>query len=335
METNSQRAWKSLSRLPDVVTDELILSYRQALEDIRATIARLYSTYMAEGELTKAQLTQFMRVSNIEREIVDIMRPYVAQSTQTIQRASQAGIEGSFFKHAWAVEQAAGVRLGWGQLSDTAVRAAAGIGGDLAELEGILSKSEIEQHRRILADAFDKTYPKDTQRWISRAVRDGVIQGDSVQKLAKRIEKDGLAKSFSSAERIARTETLRALGIGNQVAFEQAADEGVQVTQVWDATLDAATRPAHAALDGVEADGDGLWYPASISGGVPGPRRSGVASFDINCRCRTTGNVAGYSPSVRRIRNEGLQPYTTFKDWATERGFSVNQYGQEYSFLME
>ena len=326
--TNSRRISKQLNFLPEFATNELLKSYASALNDIRATLLKLYDQYSVDGSLTRAQRTQFLRLSNIEAEIINVMKPYLVESEDFIKQVSQVAVDQSYLRHGWAIDQAAGVKLGWGGLSDVAVRAASGIGGDLAELEGILSEKEIVQHAKVLDDAF-KTWPKDSTKWLSGAIKDGVIKGDSIPVISRKI-KDALDKSYSQAERIARTEILRSLGIGEQVAYDKAADLGVQVKQVWDATLDSRTRPEHASLDG-QAMINGV-FTTSV-GNIPGPRRSGVASFDIRCRCSVNGEVEGFSPSVRRIRGEGLVPYQTFKTWAERTGVTVNKYGQKYDFL--
>jgi hypothetical protein len=50
-----------------------------------------------------------------------------------------------------------------------------------------------------------------------------------------------------------------------------------------------------------------------------GPLRSGVAAEDINCRCRVRGQIEGYEPKVRRIRDEGVVPYETYQSWNKRR----------------
>ena len=48
---------------------------------------------------------------------------------------------------------------------------------------------------------------------------------------------------------------------------------------------------------------------------TPGPLQSGIASFDINCRCTTEMVVEGLEPELRRVRDEGAQPYLTYEEW--------------------
>jgi len=329
LRTNSRKAYRRADEIFGKVTKELGSSYRRALDEVRATLTRLYEQYGVTGEFTKAQATQFLRNSQIEQQIVGILDRTVGESQELITDAMKVSFDEGFFRTAWSVDQAAGVSLGWGTFSDAAVRAAVGIGGDTAELEGLLSEREITRHKRIMDDAF-VNYRKDTRKWISREVRDGVIRGESVQKISKRLNDSALMHSKNSAQTIARTETLRATGIGNQIGYDQARDRGVNIREVWDATLDSRTRPDHAAADGAVKDNESGLF--SVPWGTsPGPRRNGIAAQDINCRCEAVSEVEGYAPDVRRQREAGIEPYQTFGTWATNNGLTVNRYGQRYN----
>ena len=92
-------------------------------------------------------------------------------------------------------------------------------------------------------------------------------------------------------ERIARTETHRALHEAQDEALRQMVDRGVlattQIKRRWDAAEDMATRPTHAALDDTVQNINGVFrttaghllkYPGDTSLGAP-------AEEVINCRC--------------------------------------------------
>lgn len=330
--TNSRRISERLRRLESFADRELARQYASALEDIQSQLVSIFNQYNIEGELTRAEASRFLRLSGLQDRLFDTVQPRLLENERLLKEVAQVSFERSFYEHAWAVDQSIGVSLGWDSLDPNATRAAVGLIDDGAALAGIMPQREVENHAKLLSDAFERL-GKDTRRWIGEAVTQSVIKGDSVQKTARRIEKEGLAKSRHSAERIARTETLRARGVGAQVSYEEAQDKGANIRQVWDATLDMRTRPEHAALDGVaiEPGADG-WDVPGI-GIVKGPRRSGVASFDINCRCRANAEMVGVAPRVRRIRDEGIQPYQTFQEWAERNGIQANRFGQQYNFL--
>lgn len=331
LDENRKRIEKKISRLDDWANRELIKSYDSALNDIRAKLSELFERYQIEGELTRAQAAQFLRLSNLEEELTTVVRPYLLKNEELLKELSQVSFDRTFYETAWAIDQAAGVNLGWGQMNPNAVRAAVGLVDDTSALGEVMGEREVNRHKKVLDDAFHN-YETDTRRWIGRQVTDGVIKGESVQKLAKRLNENALVHSRNSAMTIARTETLRASGLGNQVAYDQAAEKGVRIRQVWDATLDSRTRPEHARMDGrVRNEETGMFD--TPWGSAPGPRRSGIAGQDINCRCAVRPEIEGYTPEVRRIRGEGLQPYQTFEQWARRNGITANRFGQRYDFL--
>ena len=319
-----------MEKITDVTQRELLRIYAESLNEVRATLSRLYETYSVSGEFTRSQLTQFVRLSGVESEILRIMDPYLARSITEIQTAAQVAVDQGFYRTAWAIDQAAGVQLNWGLLDDRQVRAAAGIIDDAQALSGFMSASEVKRHKGILDTAL-RNYQGDTRKWLGQQVTKGIIEGKSVSQVARELKDISYGKSIRSAMTIARTETLRAMGIGTRLAYEESADHGVPIRQVWDATLDDRTRPDHIEMDGQVKDGDAFVLPGGKR--VPGPHETGEARHDINCRCRVTGEIEGFAPSVRRIRNEGIVPYKTASEWLQEKGATANRYGQKYRNL--
>ena len=266
---NSKKAFKDADKIISFTSSELIKSYDRALKDIRSELVRLYEAYLPTGELSKAQLTQFVRLSGVQESIVNIMKPYLDSNKELLRDMASMSLDTGYFDSGWAIDQASGVSLTWGLVDDTAVRAAVGIGGNGNELIGVMSAKEIDEHIKILTKAF-KNYDADSQKWISEEIRQGIIKGDSIPVITKRLDTDTMIKIKGSAERIARTEILRATGIGQQIGYNEAIDQGVQLTQVWDASLDGSTRPSHAAADGEKMDNTTGMFSVSW-GDIPGP----------------------------------------------------------------
>jgi len=92
------------------------------------------------------------------------------------------------------------------------------------------------------------------------------------------------------ARTIARTETTRAFGEGQQELWRQAEMEGLidrtKTRRIWLVTPDERLRPDHAAVPGMNLKGVGLDEPFDTPiGPVMGPRQSGNPAFDVACRC--------------------------------------------------
>ena len=130
-------------------------------------------------------------------------------------------------------------------------------------------------------------------RWntqkVNSEIMQGIIQGESIPKMAKRL-RNVTEMNRTSAIRNARTTVTSAENKGRMDMLNEARDKGVEMQKVWRATSDSRTRDSHAALDGAIADIDdefdnGLMYP-----GDP----DGEPSEVYNCRCTLTYKVIGF-----------------------------------------
>jgi SPP1 gp7 family putative phage head morphogenesis protein len=125
----------------------------------------------------------------------------------------------------------------------------------------------------------------DIERELTRSLLTGIMQGESIPNLAKRM-KDITNKTLSESIRIARTETTRVENSAKQDVGEHGKKLGFKMKKQWIATSDGRTRPEHATADGQIVDidkpfivgGEELMYPGD---------ESGSAWNTINCRCTT------------------------------------------------
>ena len=127
---NSMEQLNNADAIMTFTSDELIKSYKIALADIRKELVKLHNKFLTLEEPTKAELTQFMRKANIEKNIVRIMQPHLDANEAFIKDMTALGVDNGYFTTAWAIDQASGVSLGWGMIDDIAVRAVAGSGRD-------------------------------------------------------------------------------------------------------------------------------------------------------------------------------------------------------------
>lgn len=90
-------------------------------------------------------------------------------------------------------------------------------------------------------------------RWntqkVNSAVLQGVLQGESVSDIGKRLQ-SVTEMNRTSAIRNARTTVTSAECKGRQDSYEQAAKDGIEIEREWIATNDYRTRHSHVMLDG-------------------------------------------------------------------------------------
>ena len=113
------------------------------------------------------------------------------------------------------------------------------------------------------------------------AITQGIIQGESVPDITKRLAEQLCSDANSRMEMFARTAVTGAENAGRMEMLHDAKEMGIKVHKVWQATYDDRTRDSHMELDGEEVEVDeefsnGLMYP-----GDP----SGDPSEVYNCRC--------------------------------------------------
>lgn len=130
------------------------------------------------------------------------------------------------------------------------------------------------------------------RKHIASAVTQGVLQGESMDKVARRI-RSVADMDFRASMRTARTAMTSAQNAGRTDAYRRAQGMGIQVRKQWLATLDRRTRHSHRRLDGEvvgldEQFSNGLEYP-----GDP----SGAGSEVYNCRCTLVPDLPGVDAS--------------------------------------
>ncbi|KKL78610.1 hypothetical protein LCGC14_2023150, partial [marine sediment metagenome] len=153
---------------------------------------------------------------------------------------------------------------------------------------------------------------------IRSEITSGLIQGNGYKETSKNISRTMGRHFDNDVTRIVRTETQRARSWGDLTGHEQAKEftgrAGVDLHRIWLATLDARTRNTHIGLDGEPENKDGNWVIGSVT--TAAPLMSGVASFDINCRCTTIDVIDNETPKMRRDNEtKQLVPYKKYSEY--------------------
>lgn len=153
-------------------------------------------------------------------------------------------------------------------------------------------------------------------RKIRSAIMLGMIQGESVPKIAKRL-KTVTRMNYSASVRLARTYVTAAENSARQFSMEYSESVGVKMKKAWLATLDDRTRDSHALLDGETVDIDepfsnGLMFPGDVGSGDP--------SEVFNCRCTMVSVVDGIDLSFNpdEVTRANKLVDMSYDDWKAE-----------------
>lgn len=191
----------------------------------------------------------------------------------------------------------------------------------------------IKEDRKLLPE-WKINKPKDyawNNKKVNRQITQGIIQGESLDKIAKRLSSNLSSQNFSHMRTFARTAMTGAQNAGREESLRNANALGINVMKMWMATLDGRTRDSHRHLDGEKIPvGDGI-TETKFSNGLRYPADpEGPAHEVYNCRCTLVGDIEGLNDVFSRRDNitgevvNKLGPDTvenlTYDDWKMTRG---------------
>lgn len=296
---------------------EIIKVYKEAQRDLEAKMNDFNDRYLAkyrihkkeldDGKITQEQFDAWVRGQVFQGKQWEAKRNQVIN---TIENANQIanrmvngqttnifGFNANFMSY--SLEKKAGVDLGFGIYDNATV----------ARL--------IKDHPQILPE-WKIDEPKDyiwNYRKVNNAITQGIIQGESLDKITNRLVDQLCAQNRNLMLTHARTSMTGAQNAGRNESLNQAQNKGIKVVKQWMTTLDGRTRDSHAAIDGETRDAgetrfsNGCRYP-----GDP----TGPAHEVYNCRCTLVGDVKGYESSNYKRRDNttgGTIQNMSYKEW--------------------
>lgn len=163
----------------------------------------------------------------------------------------------------------------------------------------------------------EKDY-KWNEKKVNNIIQQGIIQGESVDQIGKRLCEDLSSQNESKMTMFARTAITGAQNAGRQVQMEQSAAAGIKVNKRWIATLDNRTRDLHRARDGEEVP-----YDEEFSGGIEYPGDPTAPPEEVyNCRCTMETVYPEYADRSKEWREDETidgVPYEEWKEAAKQR----------------
>ena len=180
------------------------------------------------------------------------------------------------------------------------------------------------------------------QQKITSAITQGILQGESIPKIAKRMRDAGYME-YKASIRDARTSITSAQNAGRIEAMHRAEDLGIKMMKQWLATIDDRTRHEHRELDGqrvpidepFEVEGYEIMYPADPSGDP---------EMVYNCRCTMIQVFDGYDKKITDFDIDDRLGGMSYEDWKESRDINSdpidkqeriaeaerNRYNEEY-----
>lgn len=152
--------------------------------------------------------------------------------------------------------------------------------------------------KRAVKRGIDLVWGK---RQITAQVTSGILQGESINHLADRLQTNIPNMNRDSAIRTARTAVTGAQNAGRQDSYDAAVKMGIEMEKQWLATLDGRTRHDHAAADGQTVAEDKPFRVGGYELMYPGdPRGPGHEIY--NCRCTVIAKVKSVDISDAKRR---------------------------------
>lgn len=282
---------------------QVIKTLTNTLYTINGYMADIYDKYAVNGKLSNAEMTKYNRYASMEKEIFAQIDEATKENLKTIDRMIPDQYNESFFNYAWAMDNANGVRINYGLIN-----------------KDIL----IELNTNPFLVSAKQRYALAGKTQLRNALNTGLPLGKSYTQMTNDMRAAVNRLKFEIT-RMLRTEGQAVVNAGQSDLYTRAQEKGIKGKQVWDATLDGRTRQTHQQMDGVAKSTDGFYhgalkakYPAWY--GLPAGER-------IQCRCTERFEVEGYSPTIRRTRDQGIIPYQTYPEW---RETYYNKVGNRY-----
>lgn len=310
----TDRAYKALRR-------RIVKVYEQAYKDIEKKLAsftkrheataEMYRAKVKAGEITQTDYNAWMRGQVFQGEqwkarLKDIDATLYKADTVATQMVNESRYD-VFAANAnyigYDIEHNAGINSGFTLYDRKTVTKL------VKDNPGILPPRK-EPGR-------DKSY-----KWyngkVDRALSQGIIHGESIRDIAKRIGKDTGEASATAMLRNAHTAHTAAENAGRLEGMKQAEDLGIKLKKQWMATLDSHTRDTHADLDGQTVDIDKPFTVEGMEIMYPGDPNCEWPELVWNCRC-TMVEVDPEFPDemIERRDNEtgDIIQNMTFREW--------------------
>lgn len=152
---------------------------------------------------------------------------------------------------------------------------------------------------------------------INNCITQGIIQGESIPDIAKRMARDTASTDMKAMVRYARTAMTGAQNSGRIRGMQESMKLGIYVRKVWVAVADERTRAAHLDLDGQTAEVNEAFD--SDLGPIMYPGDPEATDENVwNCRCALGYEYPDRADIESMYGEEYEDEYDEFEEWLEE-----------------
>lgn len=274
-------------------------AYKKALLEIDDRIRKIYEKY--GDNVPDWQMYQRNRLTKLRSDIMGHLNDAYKTSRKAVKSAIKSGYEEQYSLVADAYNSVLGKfgqSVAFGAVDAKVIFAAVVNPND--KITGYIFKN-LDANGKWKWEGSLKDVNARAFKKIDEAIIKGLSQGDGFIETSRAVKKAifGTKKlQFNvtkSVQRIIRTESMKARSLGDVLAYEKLSKRlektDINIRRVWVSSDDKKTRDSHLQLHNIPENSDKQW----LVNGTPadGPRLTGVAGEDINCRCFTVTEVEG------------------------------------------
>ncbi|SHK42157.1 minor capsid protein [Desulforamulus aeronauticus] len=276
------RIKEDMERLVDKDMKPILEAYKRALNDVREDIAKLYVKYAVDGALSVSKQQRYTILKQLENKLLQHAKEIGYIDLGHTTKILEDVFSESYYQTAFVIDKGIETAINFAILKPEFVKAAI----------------EMPIEEKMFSDRIWDNKSKLVQR-VRKSVEKAMIQGTSIDKLARDIKKEFGSSAYES-KRLIHTEVARCQSQAQNQIYK---DSGLVKKVMWSATLDKLTNPEDAVLDGK------MW---DIDEEHPSP------PLHPNCRCCLIPVVPGWTPTKRRENikdSSGKKPIIDYQDY--------------------
>ena len=277
------------------IEKELKLLFESIAALILMKVAEAHSKYEKGGKLTYEEMNKYKRMDSLISSVNAHINDLIKGEYKHIAKGVKSNYKQSYEFLAYAFEKETQAYLNFSKLTEKQLQAILD-----NPMSGLTLNDTLQKNRAQII--------YNVKRTLTQAIYNGYSYGKTAN-LLKGIFQDDYVK----AVRVARTEIGRAVEMAKYESALKAQETAVKQTKTWLSVRDSRVRDAHIRLHNktvpLEKDfdlGDGLKGK--------GPRHTGYAQHDINCRCRLKYTITDVDKPVHSELSK-----MQFEEWKKKR----------------